>query len=282
MESKKVMVVGAGQMGSGIAQVFAQAGYQVLLNDVNDGYLKKSLGKITKGLEKLAEKGKITREKKDETISNIEPTGNLARAKEVHLIVEAATENLALKKELFTSLDKYARQEAILASNTSSIPITELARCTGRPEQVIGMHFMNPVPVMKLVEVIKALQTSEETYRVVYDTAVELGKVPVKINDSPGFALNRILIPMLNEAVYSVYEGVGSMEDIDSCMKFGANHPMGPLALADLIGLDTTLAIMEILHEQLGDDKYRPCPLLRSYVRAGWLGVKTGRGFYQY
>ncbi|ATW26313.1 3-hydroxybutyryl-CoA dehydrogenase [Candidatus Formimonas warabiya] len=278
----KIMVIGAGQMGSGIAQVFAQNGYQVLLNDISTEYLDKSISNITGRLKKLVEKEKMTAETMAEILHHLEPTLDLTRAGEAALVMEAATENMEIKKKIFGKVEPYLAPEAILATNTSSIPITELASCTKRPEKVIGMHFMNPVPVMKLVEIIKALQTSEETYQMVYDITVKLGKVPVVVQDSPGFALNRILIPMINEAVYSVYESVADVKAIDSVMKFGANHPMGPLALADLIGLDTCLAIMEILHEQLGDDKYRPCPLLCSYVRAGWLGVKSGRGFYSY
>lgn len=282
METGKVMIIGAGQMGSGITQVFAQNGYKVLLNDLSQDCLDKAVAAITKNLKKLVEKEKITTGTMETVISNVETTLDLTRAKEAQLVIEAATENLELKKKIFKNVEQYLEFDTVLATNTSSIPITELARCTGRPEKVIGMHFFNPAPIMKLVEIISALQTSEETYKFVYEIAVKLGKTPVAIKDSTGFAANRILIPMINEAVFTVYEGVCGVEDVDNAMKYGANHPMGPLALADLIGLDTCLAIMEILHEQFGDDKYRPCPLLRSYVRAGWLGVKTGKGFYSY
>ncbi|WP_071394659.1 3-hydroxybutyryl-CoA dehydrogenase [Bacillus tuaregi] len=282
MKIEKVMVVGSGQMGSGIAQVLAQTGYQVVMNDIKEEYVQKGIEKISKQLDRDIEKGRKTEAEKNELLSRILISTDLEDAKDVQLVIEAATENKEIKLNIFRRLDEIAPEQAILASNTSSLSITEIAAVTNRPEKVIGMHFFNPVPVMKLVEVNRGLATSEETFSHIEDLAKEMKKVPVDIKDFPGFAVNRILIPMINEAIYAVYEGIASPEGIDEVMKLGANHPMGPITLADYIGLDTCLAIMEVLHEGFGDPKYRPCPLLRKYVEAGWLGVKTGRGFYVY
>lgn len=282
MAIKKIMVIGAGQMGSGIAQVCAQAGFHVVLNDMNEAALKKGLGNIEKQLTREVEKERINDEDKEATLARLTSSSSLEAASDCDLVIEAVIENMDVKASVFQQLDEIAPAHAILATNTSSLPITDIAALTKRPEQVIGMHFMNPVPVMKLVEVIKGLQTSEETYETIRNIAIILGKTPVEVNDFPGFVANRILIPMINEAIYTVYEGVASVEDVDTVMKLGMNHPMGPLTLADFIGLDTVLAIMEVLHEGFGDSKYRPCPLLKKYVKAGWLGKKTGRGFYQY
>ncbi len=282
MEIKKIMVIGAGQMGSGIAQVCAVSGFEVFLQDLSEEYIKKGLVAIENNLLRHVEKGRINEQEKIEILGRLTPSTEMTNAGQVDLIIEAATENMDIKKKLFKELDEMAPAHAILATNTSSLPITEIAAATKRPEQVIGMHFMNPVPVMKLVEIIRGLATSEEVYKVIEETAKELGKIPVEVNDFPGFVSNRILMPMINEAIFTLYEGVASKEAIDEVMKLGMNHPMGPLQLADFIGLDTCLYIMETLHEGLGDDKYRPCPLLRKYVSAGWLGKKSGRGFYQY
>ncbi|MFF2178614.1 3-hydroxybutyryl-CoA dehydrogenase [Lysinibacillus sp. NPDC058147] len=282
MGIQKVMVIGAGQMGSGIAQVCAQAGYDVKLNDMKQEFFERGLGVITKNLTRDVEKGRKTEDEKAAILGRISMSLDLQDASDVDIIIEAAVENMEVKQSIFKQIDQIAPAHAILATNTSSLPITEIAAVTNRPEQVIGMHFMNPVPVMKLVEIIRGLATSEEVYKSVEDMTVKLSKTPVEVNDFPGFISNRILLPMINEAIYALYEGVASKEAIDDVMKLGMNHPMGPLTLADFIGLDTCLSIMEILHEGLGDSKYRPCPLLRKYVAAGWLGKKSGRGFYVY
>lgn len=282
MDVKTFMVIGAGQMGSGIAQVAAQAGLDVILHDVNQELVERGLSTITKNLSRHVEKGKLSEADKEATLSRIRLSTDLANGAEADFVVEAVTENMAVKTDIFKKLDEVCPPHTVLASNTSSLPITEIAAITKRPEKVIGMHFMNPVPVMKLVEVIRGLQTGDEGYQLVEDLSKRMGKVPVSVNDFPGFVSNRILLPMINEAIYCVYEGVATPEAIDDIMKMGMNHPMGPLTLADFIGLDTCLYIMEVLHEGLGDSKYRPCPLLRKYVKAGWLGKKTGRGFYVY
>ena len=282
MEIKKIMVIGAGQMGSGIAQVAAQAGVKVVLNDIKKEFVDRGLGIITKNLEKDVTKGKKTEAEKAAILANLIPSVSLEDAADVDLVVEAAVENMKIKSEIFQKLDSICPAHTILSTNTSSLPITEIAAVTKRPQQVIGMHFMNPVPVMKLVEIIRGLETSDEVYKIVEAESIKYGKVPVEVNDAPGFVSNRVLMPMINEAVYCLYEGVGKPEAIDTVMKLGMNHPMGPLALADLIGLDTCLNIMEVLYEGFKDSKYRPCPLLRQYVKAGRLGVKVGRGFYVY
>ncbi|MER2111622.1 MAG: 3-hydroxybutyryl-CoA dehydrogenase [Solibacillus isronensis] len=282
MAIQKVMVIGAGQMGSGIAQVCAQAGYEVILNDMKDEFFERGLNTITKNLARDVEKGRKTEEEKSDVLARITKSLTIEDAKNADIIIEAAVENMDIKQSIFKQLDEIAPKHAILATNTSSLPITEIAAVTNRPEQVIGMHFMNPVPVMKLVEIIRGLATSDEVFETVADMTKQLGKTGVEVNDFPGFISNRILLPMINEAIYALYEGVATKEAIDDVMKMGMNHPMGPLTLADFIGLDTCLSIMEILHEGLGDSKYRPCPLLRKYVAAGWLGKKSGRGFYIY
>jgi 3-hydroxybutyryl-CoA dehydrogenase len=282
MNVQTIMVIGAGQMGSGIAQVCAQAGYKVILHDIKPEFVERGLGIISKNLARNVEKQRLTAEERDLILSSITSSTDLQNAKQVDLVIEAAIENMEIKAKLFSQLDEIAPQHTILASNTSSLPITEIAAATNRPEKVIGMHFMNPVPVMKLVEIIRGLATADEVYQSIEEITHRLNKVPVEVNDFPGFVSNRILMPMINEAIYTLYEGVASKEAIDEVMKLGMNHPMGPLTLADFIGLDTCLYIMETLHDGFGDDKYRPCPLLRKYVKAGWLGRKTGRGFYVY
>ncbi|NCU16325.1 3-hydroxybutyryl-CoA dehydrogenase [Pallidibacillus pasinlerensis] len=282
MNIEKIMVVGAGQMGSGIAQVCATNGFEVILYDINEEAVNKGLANIYNLLSRQVGKGKLTEEERKEIINRIQQSTNLQDAEGCQIVIEAAVENMEVKKDIFKQLDEITSPETILATNTSSLPITEIAAVTNRPEKVIGMHFMNPVPVMKLIEVIRGLATSDETYEVVNDLGKKLKKVPIEVNDFPGFISNRILLPMINEAIFTLYEGVATKEAIDDIMKLGMNHPMGPLQLADFIGLDTCLYIMETLHEGLGDDKYRPCPLLRKYVKAGWLGKKTGRGFYVY
>ncbi|HUF64841.1 MAG TPA: 3-hydroxybutyryl-CoA dehydrogenase [Gemmatimonadaceae bacterium] len=280
--AEHIVVIGAGQMGNGIAHVFAQSGFRVTMVDVSTDVLERGRATITKNLERQVKKGALPASAPDEILGRVGISTDSAAAADATLVVEAASENPALKYELFSQLDRVAPSGAILASNTSSISITEIARHTGRPEKVVGMHFMNPVPVMKLVEIIRGLATSDETTRTVVELSRKLGKTPVEANDFPGFISNRILLPMINEAVYCLMEGVGTAEAIDQVMTLGMNHPMGPLALADLIGLDTCLAILEVLHNELGDPKYRPCPLLRKYVAAGWLGRKTKRGFHSY
>ena len=279
---EKIAVVGAGQMGNGIAHVFAQSGFPVTMIDVSQEALDRGRLTIEKNLDRQVKKGTIQDADKTATLDRIGLSTGMNGAGEAALVVEAATENRELKFRIFSDLDSIAPAGAILATNTSSISITEIAARTKRPENVIGMHFMNPVPVMKLVEIIRGLATSDETTKKVVDMSTQLGKTPVEVNDYPGFVSNRVLMPMINEAVYCLMEGVGEPDAIDKVMQLGMNHPMGPLALADLIGLDTCVAILEVLQNGLGDPKYRPCPLLRKYVAAGWLGRKSGRGFYVY
>ena len=282
MEIKTFGVIGAGQMGAGIAQVAAQTGYRVIMRDIEQRFVDGGMAKIEKNLARQVDKGRMTAEDRDAVLSRIEGTVPVDPLAEADFVVEAAIENIELKRKIFSELDGLCRPEVILASNTSSISITEIGAATGRPDKVIGMHFMNPVPVMKLVEVIRGLATSNETYQAVHDMAVAMGKTPAEVNDFPGFVSNRLLLPMINEAIFCIMEGVGTKESIDTVMKLGMNHPLGPLELADLIGLDTCLAIMEVLHDGLGDSKYRPCPLIQQLVAAGHLGRKTGRGFYEY
>jgi 3-hydroxybutyryl-CoA dehydrogenase len=282
MAVEHVVVVGAGQMGAGIAQVALQAGLKVTLVDVAEEGLKKGAARIEAGLAKLVEKGKLEDAARKAALGRFATTTQVASARDVDMAIEAATENEELKKRIFKELDAVVREGGVLASNTSSIPITRIAAATKRPEAVIGMHFMNPVPVMQLVEIIRGIATTDATYEATRELAVRMGKTTVVSKDYPGFIVNRILIPMINEACFALMEGLGTVEDIDTAMKLGTNQPMGPLTLADFIGLDTVLYIANVLHEGLGDSKYRPCPLLRQYVDAGWYGKKSGRGFYKY
>jgi len=278
----KVAVLGAGTMGNGIAQVFAQGGHAVVLRDLDGKALDRAMGQVDKSLGKLVEKGKLAADDRTASLGRIKATTSLDDVASADLVVEAVVENLQVKQQVFGELDRLTAPSAILASNTSSISITKLGAATRRPDKVIGMHFMNPVPLMALVEVIRGQATSDETMATVMDLSRALGKTPVEVNDFPGFVANRVLMPMINEAIFAVYEGVATPEAIDQVMKLGMNHPMGPLTLADFIGLDVCLAILEVLHDGLGDPKYRPCPLLRRMVDAGWLGRKSGRGFYTY
>ena len=275
-------VIGAGTMGNGIAQTAAGAGFEVILNDVSSEYLERGIANIGKSLDRFVKKETITEGDKSETLGRIKTTSNIDELQDCTMVVEAATENFEVKQQIFQKLDHICGPDAILSSNTSSISITKIAGVTKRPDKVIGMHFFNPVPLMKLVEVIRGIATSDETYSAVKELSEKLGKVPVECNDYPGFVSNRVLMPMINEAIFALHEGVATRESIDEIMKLGMNHPMGPLTLADFIGLDVCLAILNVLHEGLGDPKYRPCPLLRKYVDAGWLGRKSGRGFYEY
>jgi 3-hydroxybutyryl-CoA dehydrogenase len=281
MEIKNIVVVGAGTMGNGIAQTAATSGYNVTMTDVNDEILERALATISKSVEKLAQKGVIDASQK-QAASEIKTATDLKSVADADLVVEAATENPDLKLSLFEDLDALAPPETILASNTSSISLTKIGAATNRPDKVIGMHFFNPVPLMRLLEVVRGLATSDDTAEAVIEVGRSMGKEPVEAMDSPGFISNRILCPMINEAIYAYHEGIGTAEAIDTVMKLGMNHPMGPLTLADLIGLDVVLSVMEVLHRDLGEDKYRPCPLLRKMVDAGYLGRKSGRGFYHY
>lgn len=279
---KKIFVLGAGTMGAGIVQAFAQKGYEVIVRDIKPEFVERGIAGIDKGLTRLVTKGKMTEEAKGEILSRISGTTDMALAADCDLVVEAAIENMKIKKEIFAELDSICKPETILASNTSSLSITEVASATKRADKVIGMHFFNPAPVMKLVEIIRGIATSQETFDAVKELSVAIGKEPVEVAEAPGFVVNRILIPMVNEASFILQEGIASAEDIDSAMKYGANHPMGPLALGDLIGLDVCLAIMDVLYNETGDTKYRASSILRKYVRAGWLGRKSGRGFHNY
>jgi len=282
MDIKTFGVVGAGQMGNGIAQVAAMSGLEVIMNDIKSEFVEKGMANIDKILSRGVEKGRMTDDEKNAVLGRIKTSVDLGDMAPADFVVEAATENEPIKYQIFKDIDAACRPEVILATNTSSIPIGRIAAQTGRPDKVIGMHFMNPVPVMRLVEVIRGIATSDETFNTTWELSEKFGKTPAEASDFPGFIANRILLPMINEAVYCLYHGVGKPEDIDTVMKLGMNHPMGPLALADLIGLDTCLAIMETLYDGFKDSKYRPCPLLRKYVEAGWLGRKTKRGFYEY
>lgn len=279
---EKIFVIGAGTMGAGIVQAFAQKGYEVIVRDIKDEFVERGIAGINKGLSRLVTKGKMTEEDKEAILSRITGTTELALAADCDLVIEAAVENMQIKKQIFAELDEICKESTILASNTSSLSITEVASATKRADKVIGMHFFNPAPVMKLVEIIRGIATSQETFDAVKELSVAIGKEPVEVAEAPGFVVNRILIPMINEATFILQEGIASVEDIDTSMKYGANHPMGPLALGDLIGLDVCLAIMDVLYNETGDSKYRASSLLRKYVRAGYLGRKSGRGFYNY
>jgi len=281
MEIKKIGIVGAGQMGSGIAEVAISSGFQVLMRDVNQGAVEKGRDRIISDLERLVQKGKMAGEEKEGALKRLGTTTRLEDLRDSDFIIEAATEQVSLKGEIFRTLDEITRKEVILASNTSSISITRIASFTKRPDRVIGMHFFNPAPVMKLIEIVRGLATADETFHTTKEISLKLGKTPLEANDLPGFVSSRLIFSYMNEAIYCLYEGAGKAEDIDAIMKMGANHPMGPLAIADFVGLDTVLSVMKVLQEAFGD-KYRPCPLLYKYVEAGYLGVKTGRGFFRY
>lgn len=282
MKLEKIMVIGSGQMGNGIAQVCAQAGYDVYLNDMKQEFAEKGLANIVKNLTRDVEKGRKTEEEKQAVLDRITLSTDKKDAASTQLVIEAAVENFEIKKAIFKELDEIVGEDVILSTNTSSLPITDLAAVVSNPERFIGMHFMNPVPVMKLVEIIRGVQTDDATYQAIHDLTLEMNKVPVEVNDSYGFVSNRVLMPMINEAAFTLYQSVATPEAIDQVMELGMNHPMGPLKLADFIGLDTCLSIMQVLYEGFNDPKYRPCPLLKKYVAAGYLGKKSGRGFYKY